>query len=152
MISETHLLWSLPTSLDRFVFDMPHRVYGNIYDILIALVSHYSIRGCPNVSHTEPGPGYVVKRDPLHCSPCLDVRGQVYAYMGLWSMLCHVRLFWYDLLWPSDMTYYVTGLCPYSDSSVLWHQRRGVTTFLNPIHDLICICTFASRTGLLCLR
>ena len=35
---------------------------------------------------------------------------------------------------------------------VLWHQRRGVTTFLNPIHDLICICTFASRTGLLCLR
>ena len=36
MISEMHLLWSRPTSLDVFVINMPHRVSENIYDILTA--------------------------------------------------------------------------------------------------------------------
>ena len=117
MISETQLLWSLPTSLDWFVFDMPHRVYGNIYDILIALLSHYSIRGCPNVSHTEPGPGYVVKRDPLHCSSCLDVRGKVHMYIG--CRVCCAMYTYHDMIW-SDMAICFDMIC-YGVVPLFWY-------------------------------
>ena len=120
------LFWSRFIPFDSFVFGTLHRVFENNYDVLkIALVSHYSVRGCPNVSHTEPGPGYVVKRNLLHCSPRPEVRGQVYAYMGLWSMMCHVRLFWSDLLWPFwyDILWY-GATPPFSDSYLLWHRCR----------------------------